>query len=540
MSAHRDRDVVMSAAPPRPLGAAIGAAGRFSAHGTRPAKSPGMQRLRHLLLAALGATGCASYDYASTTEDGVGGNDTAESDGPGIRLDIYPSGATSWLSPQSYVPDGGAWEGLDVALSASVLVRGSISGFVANPNVGGSAPVPTVPGTDDAPVVARLTLSQRDGIGAATGWSADDGSFVLRVPGGSAYTLVLAPKDPTTLPPHVVTYPLLEASTTAELTIEVGAPVYGRVWAEGAASLAGATLVLTRADGRAASEPLTLDEDGHFSMRALAGSYALTVSGPSGSVVPTYSQAIEVDEVEGAAVDIDLGDLTEVTVKGTAVDADGAALRGVDMRIRFTSLSLDGAEGTLQVETEVDGDGFFAKPLLPGRWQAECIPSYDESLAPTTFLFTAESGTLDLGAVVIPDPVQVTALVTDPSGAPASGVLVSAREVGYDQNQWSTSTGVDGRFTLSLPPDAVVVTLTPNSDDGAITRYAIDAEASALALQKLPYVFGDTISGALRSGDELISYALVEVRGDDETLYATTLTDADGNFTAQVDWEGAR
>jgi hypothetical protein len=540
-AARRDRDVVI---PPERRPAVAGGTsegGCFSAGGTSPAKSLGMQRTRILLLAAFGVTGCAEYAVGTMAEDSATIDDTgAENDGPSIRLDIYPSGATSWLSPQSYVPDGDGWEGLDVSLSSSVLVRGSISGFVANPNVGGTAPVPTVPGTDGAPVVARLTLSQRDGIGAATDWSADDGSFALRVPGGSAYTLVLAPEDPTSLPPQIVTYPLLEATTTTELTIDVGVPVYGQVLADGTTSLAGASVVLTRADGRAASEPLVLAEDGQFSMRALAGSYSLTVSGPSGSVVPTYSESIEVDEVDGLAVDLTLGDLTEVTVKGNVVDVDGETLRDVSMRVRFTSLTLNTAEGSLQVETEVDGDGFFAKPLLAGQWMAEFIPAYEESLAPTTFTFDAESGTVDLGEIAIPDPVQVSALVTDPSGAPAQGVLVSVREVGYDQNQWSTTTGVDGRFSLSLPPDAVVVTLTPDSNDGAITRYSLDAAASALAPQTLPYVLGDTVSGTLRSGDELISYALVELRGDDDTLYATTLSDADGNFTARVDWEGAR
>jgi hypothetical protein len=540
MSRQADRDVAVRPDRARRLAPPTQAASGSAASGTIPAYWSGMSTRVPLALLPLLAFGCGSYEFANEDATGAYFDTGADALGPSFRLDVYPSGSTSWLSAQSWTPDGDDWQDLDVALSASVLVRGSITGFLSNPTVGGEAPLPAVPGTADAPIVARLDLSQRGGIGAASAWSEDDGSFALRVPGGTAYDLLIAPIDPRALPAQALSLPLLASTTTQQVEMEHGQPVFGRVFAAGGASMEGASVRLQRRYDGLLSEPLTLAADGAFNLRALPGDYDLLVSGESGSVVPSLRVAVEVGEDAGAAVDVDLGTLTDTTVTGTVVDADGNNLRDVSMRVRFTSLGLDGAQGTLQVETEVDGDGFFAKPLLAGQWQAEFIPAYDESLAPTTLQFEMASGSHDLGEVVIPDPVLFSALVTDPSGAPAPDVLVSVRELGYDQNQWSTTTGIDGRFTLSLPPNDVLVTLSPSAGDGAITRHAIDAAAAAAAPPTLSYVGGELVSGTLRSGDEPISYALVELRGEDDTLYATTISDADGAFSARVDWAGAR
>lgn len=483
-------------------------------------------------------TGCAANDLAATDgaslDTGLEGNlqDLSRS----IRIDVLPAGDAG-VAPQSLVFGGEVWTGLTLDLAPTVVWTGSVTGFVANPfdiTVPGEASVPV-----DATVEA-LVVGQRGGAAGAT----RGGSFSLRVPASDDYRIAIIPEGLGALPFVVATAFDLSGDRRNDL-IDLGAgqPVYGQALQSDGASLPKpAQAWLVDAFTGVAGPKADLDGSGHFLLRALPGSYEVVVQGRfDSSYLPELRAPVEVGEDEPVRVDIDAGTIDAVRVDGLLVGANGEPVEDSNVAVRFIAESLDGAAGTATVEVQPIGDGVVFADLLPGTWTLEVTPPFEadgnDSPLRVEGIVVGDTDT-DIGTFALPGRVNVGGVVRGYSDdQPLADVLVTAREVGFGQNAWSTRTNGSGRYALLVPDVALDVTFSPTSPQETTTWRSVEDPRD---LGDVRLVAGQPVAGAVTFEGQALAYAVVEVRdGVSGDLYGTSFTDADGAFAVRIDHQGS-
>jgi len=503
---------------------------------------PARVLLGALLLLAL--AGCSNDAYLATNDGAAldGGTDDTGAT-PELRLDVYPSDATPGLLPQSIrLNGGGSWEGLSLEVRPTVTVSGTVTGFQATPYLTD----PTVPGDDDLPVVARVDLFKAGSIAAASVESDQAGAFSMQIPAGEDYRLGLVPEDSSLQPFSVSSLTLLSSDLDlGNLYLDYGAPVWGKVlYADSSPASRALVHLVDRATGAAGPE-VEVDTDGYFMLRAFPGAYDLEVVGSALAADPNVSVPVAFEDDAGAEVSVDLGPRARSLITGRLLDSQGQELQGSPeepYRVRLTAQSIDGVDGTL-VHEEVTGDhGVFTILVPPGEYLAEVIPPYDAGLSPLARPIAVGPTDLALDDVVMFDRVPWAAQVLDAAGSPAPGVLVVAREVGFDGYTYSATTIADGRVSMDLPAVSVELTLTPSNGGSAITHKVLQASdvANLSEPRVLQLAAGSPVNGVLNSEGQVVSYALVEVRNADGELFASGLSDADGAFAFRVEDEPAR
>lgn len=495
-------------------------------------------RLTAFLALALAASGCAAESSLQSKGDdadsGAAYDTGVSEDGDGgarmLRIDVYPSSAGPDLLPQSALTGlSGALTDLTITLSEPITIRGAVSGYQATPlSI-------SVPGEDVA-VIASIGLTQDDSISQATTTSDASGSFDVSITPGTGYTLSVVPQSPTNLPFRASTGLVLDEDMRLDpslLSLGNGVPVYGTIRrGDGTAVHTELALVdsLTGVQG-----PVTeTDSTGYYQLRALPGSYSLVVFGDTSRAVPSVSTEVVAEEDVGAQVDVDMGDYKPSILDGDVVDSSGDAVPYV--KARFTSVDLLDPSWSLTVETETDGSGVLFTRLLEGTWTAEFIPDRATNLSPTTMSFTVSADTVSFDQPVVVEPFEsLDGRVVDPGGSPLSGVIVTAREQGYDNRTWSGTTDEDGAFQFDVPAERLDLTFTPPSSDVAIVSLENDPSAEQISDVVLPY--GQPVSGRLLTTDgAVVPYAVVELRdADSDELLGTTLSNAEGEFSARID-----
>lgn len=495
---------------------------------------------RHLLLLTLlahGLGGCAAelaLVKGNAEADSGALDDTGAAEGDGalrLRLDVYPSGSGPALEPQS-VPLLFAEDttGLDIELSTPITLRGEVRGWLPTP-----PSAITVPG-EEVPVIATVALEQEDSVAGAATTSDAEGAFQLKLTPGADYTLAILPLEPASVPFLVRTGLLLEDDGRLDaelLDLGGGAPVWGHVRRTDGAAVPTEVALVDEATGIQGSVTET-DGTGWFMLRALPGAYTLHVLGDSSRAVPSVSLPVEVVDEEGAEINVDLGDYQAVTLDADVVDGDGEPVADVPVRLR--SLELADPEWSLEIETETDNEGVLFRRLLPGTWHAELVPDRDSGLSPTTVTFEIGEDGLEYHEPIVLEPYAlVSGRAVDASGAALGGVIVTAREQGYEGRTWSGSTSEDGQFAFEAPSVRLELTFTPPSSEVAITTFEHDPSTETLGDVVLSR--GQEVSGRLRTTDgAVVPYAVVELRdGADDELLGTTLTDGEGNFSARID-----
>lgn len=498
---------------------------------------PPRRRLALTALALWGA-GCAANDLAtdagSALDSGLEGGqqDLSRS----IRIDVLPAGDAG-VEAQSLVFGGQVWTDLSLDLAPTMVWSGSVTGFVANPfdiTVPGEARVPV-----DATVEA-LVVGQRGGAAGGT----DGGSFSLRVPAGDQYRISVIPEGVGALP-FLVTSDFDLSRDRRNDTIDLGAgqPVYGQVRQSDGSTLpkpAQAWLVdsLTGVAGPKAD----LDSSGHFLLRALPGSYDVVVEGRfDSSYLPRLSASVEVGEDEPVRVDLDAGRVEAVRVDCLLVGANGEPVEDRDVAVRFIAESLDAAAGTATVLVQPIGDGVVFADLLPGTWTLEVTPPFDadgiDSPLRVEGIVVGDADT-DIGTFALPGRVPVAGVVRSyATGEPLADVLVTAREVDFGHNAWSTRSDAGGRYALTVPDVALDVTFAPASPQETTTWQSV---TDPRELGDVRLVAGQPVAGVVSFGGEPLAYAVVEVRdGVSGDLYGTSFTDSDGGFAVRIDHQGS-
>ncbi|RME20276.1 MAG: hypothetical protein D6798_20830 [Deltaproteobacteria bacterium] len=497
--------------------------------------SPALPGRLCLLAVLAGVAGCS--DAALHTSDAgaladTGMDELAAEDG--LRLDIFPSDATPGLRPQSvYLDPATDWTGLDVAVSPSVTLSGQVLGFVANP----VSSNPTVPGQEDQPIAARIDVVMPDSVAGGSTTTAEDGRFEVQVPPGMNYRIDLVPEQTDRVPFDTMTIPVLASDLDLGIwTLDYGVPVWGRVTYSDDSVPRGATVQLIDATWGTPGPHTTIDSDGWYMLRAYPGDYTLVVEGRTGGSDPTITRPVTVEgTADDLRVDMDVGPSARATLSGTLVDGQGFGLasdRNNEYRVVATAVDLRDVTGTLTVERTTAAGGAFELSLPAGDWRLDAIPPYDAGLSPTSLDLTISEANLDIGELVLPTSTGIDVLVRTTDGQPAPGVLVVARETGFDGYTYSATTDAAGIASFDVPRVRLELTATPPTDSAAITRTVIDA--AEVQDPTIDLIRGVPVSGSVVAQGEPVSYALVEVRDARGELYGTAITDGDGAFSMRV------
>lgn len=492
--------------------------------------------LPFLALIALSSalSGCSAENaLMSKDTEASGASDTGDDDltevASVIRLDVYPSSSGPDLEPQSELIGLDAeTTDLQIVLRSPITVRGEISGYLANPPSSIDVPGETIP------VIAEVELTQEDDIAGAGTVSDAEGAFTLRVTPGADYVLAITPVDPSTIPFLVMPGLSLEEDQRLDddlVELGDGVPVYGSVLRSDGVPVRTEVALEDQQTGIRGSVVET-DETGYFLLRAMPGDYQLVVLGDTSRAVPSVSVPVAVAEEDGARVDIDLGAYDAVTFDCDVVDELGESVPNVP--VRFTSIALADPDWSLQVETLTDNSGVLFTRLLPGTWSAEFIPSRDSGLSPVRRTFEVLADPEQEDAVVLPELTDLTGRVVNSQGAPLPGVVVTAREQGFDERTWSGTSDAEGEFDFVVPAVRLDLTFTPSTSGVAITRLENDPTSEQIG--DVVMTEGVAVNGVLRTSDgAVVPYAVVELHdaatGD---LLGTTLSGAEGGFSARV------
>lgn len=472
---------------------------------------------------------CAEYDVKAGDLNGA--MDTADADDAteSLRIDVYPNSSGPDLEPQSLlVDDGDDWSKLRFSLSRPVEVEGTITGYEANPGLAAD-----VPG-EEVPVIASISVSRANDIAGGSTTSDADGRFDLELTGGTDFLISIVPIDPSLLPFLVLTDQDLgddRRFDDDELALGYGEPVYGQVTDSEGKPVTDCYIGLIDPATGLAGPTVQPSAEGWYQLRAFPGDYILQVTGDTGDTVPTSQTSLAVVDGEGASLNLDLGKLDPVNIKGQLLDPDGNEVN--DATVRFTSTRLEQEGASLVIETNPDRTGEFLEELLPGSWTVEFIPSIETDLSPVSTTVEIGTTTVSMQDVVLPRMVDVVSVVLDPSGEELAGVVVTATEVGFNGRSWSAVSDATGVLSLRVPSTPVRLTLTPPSPSAAITR--LDADPNVDDLSTLTLVLGVEVSGQVELDGEAIPYTVLELRDPEtEELLGSTFTDDLGYFSVRV------
>jgi hypothetical protein len=486
------------------------------------------------------ATGCSG---AGLQEDFALAGDTAPEDFPEgtLRLDVYPpAGVTEpELLPQSHILPPGAYESASVDLYRTLSLSGTVTGEVAR---GWSLGAPT----STEPLVATLTATVAGSLLGGSARSDETGAFTLSFPNYPNPALVaIVPEDGALAPVRVIEGAELDSDRARwDQALPTGIPVYGRIQGtvDGVAEgLSGVQLRLVRMVGTTAiaSSVFTTDRTGWYLGRVEeTGDYVLEVVGGAtsavGRVAPDVLTDVLVEGEDGVEVSLDLGEVQHAAAIGTVLDAEGNRI--ADAHLRFTATSLDAGVGTLDVETETSVNGDFVAFLLPGTYDIDVIAPYDDAapLTPVHYDGIRVSADADLGAVRLASAGHLSGTVFDARGNPASNVLVTATEQGFDGYVFYGHTDDDGAFTLPVSDVPLAVSLTPPAGQvpGAVTFLDVNSPGNLKDLDLDP---GVQVTGSVSFEDAAVGYAAVEVRdATSGVLLGLTTTDEAGTFALQV------
>ena len=481
------------------------------------------------LMGCLALTACAS----DLSMKGVGADAAAYAEivdsESALRLDVFPSGGGDLL-PQSFTVLPEDIDGIALELSPTVTVSGSVFGATPSPvDI-------TIPSDDDLPVVARLSFQVPGTVMRASTTSTAAGRYSVDLPAGFGYRLVAVAEEPVELPLYIEENLAITEDTRIEPVLGLGAALGGVAeQSDGRPLPAGARLslvdVLTGERG-----PLTEPEaGGAWLLRALPGEYDLLVDGRPGSAMPSLTQPVEVlDDDVFVEVDVVPGVVETGSVSGSLVDAGGRALDDVEVRFTATRLSglPDGA--TSVVSTDTDRNGLFSRELARGDWLMEVIPPFERNAeaSPAIYAITVDGPAVDLGATALMPRSRLDARVFI-GGSPASGIVITAQEQGFNRYTYTDTSDEDGWIGLDVPD--VPLEITMQSPDGSqpITRRSVEVPGAVDRLDLEDE--GSLVRGTLyQPGGGPLAFGLVEIRNSAGVLLGSTLTNGAGEFNVTV------
>jgi len=449
---------------------------------------------------------------------------------PNLRVDVYP--IAEELLPQSFLLDeSDDLYNLRFDLADTVTLSGYVHGTTVFPHSDGV----TVP-SSRAAISAQIQLSIPNALNGNIVNTTEEGWFEVDVPANDSYQFSVTPITPTDLPFEITEDFFLRESQDLEIELDLGIPVYGHV--NNLSNTEEASLQLIDKETGIKGPKVSIAEDGHFLLRAPEdrSSLILRLEGTPGSVIPTIEVPFINDNSDGIELQINIGELNPISIRGSVLSRDGAVFSD-RATIRFESKELLSNIGQLIVETSNDGNGIFNTRLLPGSWIAHFIPPYDDSAnaAPVSIEFeiTEEDSFIMMEDTYLMEDVRIFTRIIDSMGQPAPNVLVSFQETSFNHEIYTGFTDSDGRLDIRVPSGDLNVTLTPTANSvDAITKATLlnpqEGEEVQWTLQA-----GESIRGSFYHRNIPVSHALIELWEGEVLLSSRSLNEA-GSFEIKL------
>lgn len=328
------------------------------------------------------------------------------------------------------------------------------------------------------------------------------GGFALAVLDSGRYRPLLIPQS-TALAPHLGAGNQQGIDlANGSWAVGAGETMTGVVTDGSAAPIAGVRVVLRA--GALPSGPGSSNAAGAFALHAEAGSYTLAFGSDSwpqaslpGVTVPPGGGSFTVQYT-----------VSRVAVGGTVLASDGKT-KLANARVTVVSRSLGAvanvvlggvtmpASGRISRVVTTDANGALPPmPLVAGSYDVIVEPPAGASDGLSAFKqIVAGAGSWTL---ILQPPIQLTGLVTTPGGMPVVGARVTAMETVGLGAAPSTTTGNDGRYTLSVDPGAPLQLLVePGASDklsGSVTTLPAGSTQADIALGS-----GLLVTGLVRS-----------------------------------------
>ncbi len=457
--------------------------------------------------------------------------DSANAMQPGtLVVNVYPGDGNGFLpqtKPILPLQDGSGYPAADITLKDTITLSGFLTAEIAHPWSAAGAP------TDPEPFAGTVQLTKSGTVQNVAAHADETGFFSLLLPADSGYDLTITPNDASVTPAHTFGGQSFLQDRDLSQDLSEGSPLFGRVTAEGVGE-AKAPLVLTQtAPGPAVSSSVFYtDADGWYVARlADAGAYTLTVQGGLSGVdvvLPSVSTTLDAS-TDGTAANLEIGAVSSAVVTGSIVDQAAAPVAGAT--VRLTSTALDGG-GDLTADTTTDATGSFVVRVVPGQFRMDVLPAYGDALTPVSTSVTARAGSTDMPAVALAPDRTVTGVVNLPEGGPASGVTVTATEVGWSGYVYTATTDGKGTYTLTFPAvDYTLACAPPVSSGAALTRVDLPLDGDPSVSLRT----GVTLAGQISSSAGVSANTVVEVwDGVANLQLGSAITGDDGRFSMLI------
>lgn len=481
-----------------------------------------------MTLLLLMLTGCAEYELGMADDAETAGGDFEQE--YTLRLDVWPAAQDGVATlPQSFFNvafDSDSAYSAALALRTPVVVSGQLTGFDANPTAIG------VPGKDG--VVSGFVNLAVPGTPMERVVATDtEGFFEAEVVPAEGYTLALIPELPAELPFLVLENESIFGAIDLSTYLDYGLPVYGQVSVgeEGVLDSGIAQLVHTASGITGPSVPL---DRGHYMLRAYPGEYTLRIFDPDDRFVPVLEEDVIVggESLAGVEASFTLPGLPQVVVTGEVKDPEGRPYE--DVALRFHSESLKNLpEGSHSSSVATNESGLFIARLPPGTYTVEYLPPFGDEVSWEQATQVNLNASGELGVTQL-SPLSVVQAQVVFAGDQVGATLVRAEELGGAGRVFETTAGDDGYFTLPVSSGALQWTFTPPFGVEAATTFKTWTAAELQERSSVSLDAGVLLEGAVTFEGEPVPYSVVDVRDQDDTLWAQTVTDETGAFSVRV------
>jgi hypothetical protein len=481
-----------------------------------------------MTLLLLMLTGCAEYELAMEDSAEMAGGDFVEE--YVLRLDVWPAAGEGMPSlPQSFFDvafDSNSAYTAALALRSPVTVTGQLTGFDANPTAIG------VPGKDSI-VTGFVDLSVPGTPMERVVATDSQGFFEAEVVPADGYTLALIPELPAELPFLVLENESVFGPIDLSTYLDYGLPVYGKVAVGEDDYLDSGVARLVHKSSGVTGPTVSLDR-GHYMLRAYPGEYTLQIYDPEDLYVPLLEQDLLVggESLEGVEASFTLPGLPPVLVTGEIRDPDGRPYEDVELRFTSTEL-LDLPQGSHSSSVATNQSGLFIARLPPGEYRVEYVPPFGDEVSSEQVIGLSLSENSELGVTQL-EPLSVVQAQVVFQGEQVGATLVRAEELGAGGRVFQTTAADDGYFSLPVSTGPLLWTFTPPYGVEAATTFkdwdAVEfQERSSVSLDA-----GILLEGEVTFEGEPVPYSVVDVRDQDDTLWAQTVTDEAGAFSVRV------
>ncbi len=355
-----------------------------------------------------------------------------------------------------------------------------------------------------------------------------DGVFdVSLVP--EEYRVTIAPEDPQ-IPLTTITLDTFDLPEIVEIELDQGVPAWGRVLENGE-PIADAEVVAVSTSGIASAVAHT-DEDGWYEVRVSPDTYTIRTSGRGDGFDPTLSRSVTIAEL-GVRQDFDYTPRDLNTLQARAVDASGDGLPLTPWRLRATSLEGYGSEARVEITGVADTQGNIVTQAVPGTYTLELLAQVGDARSSRRVTDIQIDSTTTLGDVELRPLVSRSGFAVDPSGNGVPDATVRCTEIGFSNRSWSGFTDPFGAYEIQAGDGPLTCFVSPpgHRDDLALTRVETDPDVPETVTV---FEQGRVLNGRVSFEGDPENLALVELRDATGRVWATGLTNSDGEFEVRV------